>query len=281
MKKWLQMKHSLSLFGLAPLIAAAAPPQQAGTLPSVRIADPKSLDGVIRLGSFPVSEGGKTRGAVYWRLDVDLPPQMVLAAVEVPYTRPPILRLRDGRCFDVEFQEDAASKSHLKNARARAIDCPTPHKDTTGDLAPMQRAGLTFIGRAWDVDAYADRRTGTTVLFEDRQKSPEPLLTTSMRVLAVGGMGCPDCGATSVRLFGYVGHQLTIADVEMNIAYFDQAANGSRTKMVSSRSGDVLTSATGQRISSSIRRTYLIARAGRSAQLRAPCVDPGQPSTSS
>ena len=52
MKKWWQMKHSLSLFGLAPLIAAAAPPQQAGTLPSVRIADPKSLDGVIRLGPF-------------------------------------------------------------------------------------------------------------------------------------------------------------------------------------------------------------------------------------
>ena len=32
----------------------------------------------------------------------------------------------------------------------------------------------------------------------------------------------------------------------------------------------VLTSATGQRINSSMRRTYLIARAGRSAQLRAP-----------
>ena len=43
---------------------------------------------------------------------------------------------------------------------------------------------------------------------------------------------------------------------------------------MSSRSGEVLTSATGQRISSSMRRTYLIARAGRSAQLRAPRVEP-------
>ena len=58
-------------------------------------------------------------------------------------------------------------------------------------------------------------------------------------------------------------------------------ANGSRTRMVSSRSGLVLTSATGQRISSSMRRTYLIACAGKSAQLRAPAVVPSQPSISS
>ena len=41
------------------------------------------------------------------------------------------------------------------------------------------------------------------------------------------------------------------------------------------------TSATGQRISSSMRRTYLIAWAGSSAQLRAPAVVPLQPSISS
>ena len=44
---------------------------------------------------------------------------------------------------------------------------------------------------------------------------------------------------------------------------------------------EVETSATGQRINSSMRRTYLIARAGKSAQLRAPRVEPGQPSISS
>ena len=43
---------------------------------------------------------------------------------------------------------------------------------------------------------------------------------------------------------------------------------------MSSRSGLVETSATGQRINSSMRRTYLIARAGKSAQLRAPRVEP-------
>ena len=48
--------------------------------------------------------------------------------------------------------------------------------------------------------------------------------------------------------------------------------------MVSSRSGLVDSSATGQPTSSSIRRTYLIACAGSSAQERAPAVGSCQPS---
>ena len=51
------------------------------------------------------------------------------------------------------------------------------------------------------------------------------------------------------------------------------------TRIVSSRAGDVETRATGQRISSSTRRTYLMAGAGRSAQERAPLVEPDHPST--
>jgi hypothetical protein len=52
---------------------------------------------------------------------------------------------------------------------------------------------------------------------------------------------------------------------------------GSVTRMVSSRSGLVERSATGQPISSSMRRTYLIAWAGSSAQERAPAVVSDQP----
>ena len=60
-----------------------------------------------------------------------------------------------------------------------------------------------------------------------------------------------------------------------------QSANGSRTKIVSSRCGEVDTNATGHSINSSIRRTYLIACAGKSAQLRAPAVVSCQPGISS
>jgi hypothetical protein len=60
-----------------------------------------------------------------------------------------------------------------------------------------------------------------------------------------------------------------------------QSTNGSVTRMVSSRSGLVDTSATGVSISSCTRWIYLIACAGRSAHERAPAVVSLQPSISS
>ncbi len=60
-----------------------------------------------------------------------------------------------------------------------------------------------------------------------------------------------------------------------------QSSKGSVTKIVSSRSGEVETSATGQSINSSILRTYLIALAGKSAHERAPSVLSLQPDISS
>jgi hypothetical protein len=56
-----------------------------------------------------------------------------------------------------------------------------------------------------------------------------------------------------------------------------QSANGSATRIVSSRSGLVESIATGAPISSSTRRMYLTAAAGRSAHERAPRVDSRQP----
>ena len=58
-----------------------------------------------------------------------------------------------------------------------------------------------------------------------------------------------------------------------------QVSNGFCIKIVSSRSGLVESNATGHSTSSSIRLTYLIACAGRSAQDRAPAVLSFHPST--
>jgi hypothetical protein len=62
---------------------------------------------------------------------------------------------------------------------------------------------------------------------------------------------------------------------------FLQSTNGSRTRIVSSRSGLVESSATGHSTSSSRRLTYLTALAGSWAKLRAPLVVSSQPSSSS
>ena len=56
-----------------------------------------------------------------------------------------------------------------------------------------------------------------------------------------------------------------------------QSAKGSWTRMVSSRSGLVDSRATGASISSSMRRTYFTAAAGRSLKVRAPSVLSDQP----
>lgn len=60
-----------------------------------------------------------------------------------------------------------------------------------------------------------------------------------------------------------------------------QSANGSRIKIVSSRSGLVESSATGHSTNSSRRLTYFTAWAGSWAKLRAPLVLSDQPSSSS
>ncbi len=60
-----------------------------------------------------------------------------------------------------------------------------------------------------------------------------------------------------------------------------QPSKGSRTRIVSSRSGLVESSVTGDSVNSSMRRTYFTAAAGKSAQDRAPRVEALQPSIDS
>lgn len=72
--------------------------------------------------------------------------------------------------------------------------------------------------------------------------------------------------------------RLIVSHAECARSPTSQSRNGSWTRIVSSRSGLVDNSATGTPTSSSIRRTYFIACAGRSAHERALLVTPFQPS---
>jgi hypothetical protein len=75
---------------------------------------------------------------------------------------------------------------------------------------------MRYVCRAWDLSAWTDSGTGKTMLFLDPNPQRPPLLTTSMRVLAVGGMGSPDTPATEVTVVGYIGPQLTLATVMLH-----------------------------------------------------------------
>lgn len=199
------------------ILSSAGLPSPSKSELAVHISDPRSLNSVITFGSFPLSKGGKTRGVTWWRINVDLPRGRRPARLDVPNLAPPIVSLRNGGCFALRIDEDASALSHLKSARAERIACLKTFKDPTDQH--INRAGMIFVGHTWDIDAYFDQKSRTTVLFQQSQKSGEPLVRTSMHVLALGGEGCPDCGSTTIRLFGYVGRQLTLAEIQFNVAF--------------------------------------------------------------
>lgn len=56
-------------------------------------------------------------------------------------------------------------------------------------------------------------QSGETLLIPEHGHNANPVLTTSMRVIAVGGMGSPDTPMTEVTLIGYVHGQLVASTV--------------------------------------------------------------------
>ena len=62
------------------------------------------------------------------------------------------------------------------------------------------------------MSAWEDKH-GRTMLFLDREPQRPALLTTSMKVIAVGALGSPDTPATETTLVGYLGRQLTAVTV--------------------------------------------------------------------
>lgn len=178
-------------------------------VPVLRTPDPRSLDKVISFGP-PDPKLGKTRGEIFWRIDVDLPRHTSIKRVQIPGYAPVILELNDGRCFQIDMESGG---SKLTSDRIGKVDCPPEQKEESPWTAPILRPGMTYVGRGWDLDAWTDRKSGITSIFQAKHQDAPPMLTTNMRVLALGGLGGPDFPATEVTLVGYVGRQLTLATV--------------------------------------------------------------------
>ena len=198
----------LPIAGLC-LAAAPASPKPAAA-PTVRIGDTASLSDLIRFGP-PVLPGARTAGEIYWRVDVDLPRGASVRRMSLPGYAPVFLALRDGRCFKVELN---SSGNSVEPAIA-PTDCRPLPAAATAPAPP--RSGLSYVGNAWDIGAWRDKASGRTLLIGQRDAGHRILLTTKMRVLAVGGIGAPDAPMTEVSLVGYFGRQLTIATVMLYV----------------------------------------------------------------
>jgi hypothetical protein len=194
-------------FPIGALCLAAAPANARPTAaPTVRIGDTASLAALIQFGP-PVLPGARRAGEVYWRVDVDLPRGASVRRISLPGYAPVFLALRDGRCFRVELN----SSGNSVEPRIAPGDCPPAPGAAAPPATPLP--GLSYVGTAWDIGAWRDKASGKTVLIGRRDAGRRILLTTKMRVLAVGGIGTPDAPMTEVSLVGYVGRQLTIATV--------------------------------------------------------------------
>jgi hypothetical protein len=204
---------SVRVLTAVAFVVLGAAPQALAQAPVVRIADPQSLQSVITFGSL----AGESRGTVYWKADIALPPRGSIDRAAIIGLSPAILRLKDGRCFKVETATDPNARYHLSSVRSLAMDCPPErHIDTSSAVPP--HAGMRYVGRAFDIDAWTDPHTGITSLNQVGKQGHAPLLTTGMRIVALGGLGSPDAGATEIRLLGYVGRQLTLAEIDLGVS---------------------------------------------------------------
>jgi len=191
----------------ALLVGAASPSPKAGE-PIVRIGNAKSLVSVIRFGPGDPRLAPLGPGEILWRINVDAPRNAPFDRAELFGYAPVNLHFRNGRCFQVQMDnggKELRSAPVNEDCTSQAPYRPLPE--------PLRRPGMTYVGKTWDLSAWKDEASGKTMLYLDRDPERPPLLTTSMRVLGVGGIGSPDTPMTEVTLVGYVGKQLTLATV--------------------------------------------------------------------
>ena len=186
-----------------PLVA-----QSSAREPTASIADAQSLSQIISFA--PLEPVLKNFGPskILWRVNLALPGHLALKRAHMMgYV--PMLEMNDGRCFGMDF--NGASDKLIKVSLSQA-PC-LPHEQIKAAPPAPPKAGLTYIGKAWNLNAWRDSRSGQTMLVPDRGTNPRTILQTSMGVIAVGGMGAPDAPMTEVSLVGYVHNQLVVSTV--------------------------------------------------------------------
>lgn len=191
----------------APLAAQASAP-----VPVAMIGDPQSLRGVVSFA--PPDPALRRFGAsrVVSRIDVDLPGKLRLKRADLVGYAPIVLELTDGRCFRIDLPRAGLDALKVPLAEER---CPQDRPAQSTPLSPP-RARLRYVGKAWNLHAWADPRSGRTLLVREG-KTDAPVLTTIMRVVALDGIGSPDTPRTEVSLVGYFDGRLIIATVSLTL----------------------------------------------------------------
>lgn len=128
-----------------------------------------------------------------------------LLAAWSPGFLPVTLKFSDGRCFSLsaDYVGGTLSNGHLSRTSCddrRTIDkSPAPQ--------PSDRS-LRLIGSSWGYNAWANHRTGTTIVTAPYVKTFVPLFTARMTTIAIMAMNGPDWPGGNVTLVGRVSGRL-------------------------------------------------------------------------
>jgi hypothetical protein len=200
------MRSALALAALA--VAPAVAPLS--TSPTITVDDPRSLSTVITPAVLPRFGGLQ----IFWRINIGLPPRSTVKRIRMSGYAPVILQMADNHCFQIGM---GSNGSKLTSSEIIPIPCPPERDINSPRPAPKPHPTMRYIGRSWDLDAWTDKATGETLLFQGGHEDRGPVLKTSMRVLAIGALALPDAPVTELTLAGYVGRQLTLATVVLNL----------------------------------------------------------------
>ena len=135
-----------------------------------------------------------------------------LVAAWAPGFLPVTLSFSDGRCFSLAADYIGGT---LSNGRLNRVNCERRPK-TVAPAAPLPSdASLRLVGSSWGYNAWANVKSGTTVVTAPYSKTFVPLFTARMETNAIVAMNGPDWPGGNVTLIGNIDGRLTVVTLEV------------------------------------------------------------------
>jgi hypothetical protein len=148
------------------------------------------------VGAFTIAESGKARLTAAW----------------APGFLPVTLAFSERRCFrfTADYIGGTLSSGRLTHAACTRTEPPPLRSEP---VAPSPK--LRLIGTAWSHEAWADDRSGTTLVTVRVRERFDPLFTSPMRTEAIMAMDGVDWNGGAVTLVGQLDGRLTLVVLEL------------------------------------------------------------------
>lgn len=136
-----------------------------------------------------------------------------LVAAWSPGFLPVTLSFSNGRCYSLEADYVGGT---LSNGRLTQVTCEGRQSFEEPPAPPPSGRSLRLVGSAWGYGAWADDRTGTTIVTAPHAKTFEPLFTARMESRAIMAMNGPDWLGGNVTLVGRIDGRPMVVTLEVS-----------------------------------------------------------------